>query len=182
MAVRWNSHCVLACGNTYKHESLLSPLSFPLENRTRTALGLKRTLLSWFSFSRLLCCVSITPSGRSYVGAWFRYISASHTSRLARYIWRKCEHSQTIRTTVPINLHSRHNAQELQHSRTRRRSCRPRGSLGNCQSLLRNTKPNLASSITFTLDHDLCGGCSIDKHGIPITDAILSKADAQDAI
>ena len=34
----------------------------------------------------------------------------------------------------------------------------------------------------FELDHDLTGGCSIDKHGTPITDAVLEKAKSSDAV
>jgi len=35
---------------------------------------------------------------------------------------------------------------------------------------------------TFTLDHDICGGASLDAHGTPITEAVLSKATASDAV
>ncbi len=34
----------------------------------------------------------------------------------------------------------------------------------------------------FELSHDLCGGCSIDKHGTPITDAVLQKATESNAV
>ena len=34
----------------------------------------------------------------------------------------------------------------------------------------------------FRIETDLCGGCSIDKHGTPLTDAVLAKAKASDAI
>ena len=34
----------------------------------------------------------------------------------------------------------------------------------------------------FNLTHDLAGGCSIDKHGAPITDAVLEKAKEADAV
>jgi 3-isopropylmalate dehydrogenase len=36
--------------------------------------------------------------------------------------------------------------------------------------------------VQFTLDLDLCGGCSIDTHKTPVTDAVLEKAAATDAI
>jgi 3-isopropylmalate dehydrogenase len=39
-----------------------------------------------------------------------------------------------------------------------------------------------ARGITFDLDHDLCGGCSINAHGISVTDAVLAKAKNADAI
>ena len=39
-----------------------------------------------------------------------------------------------------------------------------------------------ARGITFDLDHDLCGGISIDTHGTPVTDAVLAKAKAADAV
>jgi 3-isopropylmalate dehydrogenase len=34
----------------------------------------------------------------------------------------------------------------------------------------------------FNLTHDLAGGCSIDKHGTPITDSVLQKAKEADAV
>jgi 3-isopropylmalate dehydrogenase len=34
----------------------------------------------------------------------------------------------------------------------------------------------------FECTHDICGGCSIDKYGVPITDAVLQKATEVDAI
>ena len=34
----------------------------------------------------------------------------------------------------------------------------------------------------FNLTHDLAGGCSIDRHGNPITDAVLQKAKEADAV
>jgi 3-isopropylmalate dehydrogenase len=34
----------------------------------------------------------------------------------------------------------------------------------------------------FNLIHDLAGGCSIDRHGSPITDAVLQKAKEADAV
>ena len=36
--------------------------------------------------------------------------------------------------------------------------------------------------LPFELTHDLCGGCSIDKHGKPITSAVLDIASNSDAI
>jgi 3-isopropylmalate dehydrogenase len=39
-----------------------------------------------------------------------------------------------------------------------------------------------AKSISFELDHDLCGGCSIDAHGTSVTDAVLAKAKSADAV
>ena len=39
-----------------------------------------------------------------------------------------------------------------------------------------------SSGVEFNLTHDLAGGCSIDKHGTPITDAVLQKAKESDAI
>lgn len=35
---------------------------------------------------------------------------------------------------------------------------------------------------TFDYDHELCGGCSIDKHGTAVTDAVLQKAKESDAV
>jgi 3-isopropylmalate dehydrogenase len=37
-------------------------------------------------------------------------------------------------------------------------------------------------SLSFDLDEDLVGGCSIDAHGVPITDAVMDKAFAADAV
>ncbi|MBS0242076.1 MAG: 3-isopropylmalate dehydrogenase, partial [Proteobacteria bacterium] len=34
----------------------------------------------------------------------------------------------------------------------------------------------------FKTETGLCGGCSIDKHGTPLTDEVLAKAKAADAI
>jgi 3-isopropylmalate dehydrogenase len=34
----------------------------------------------------------------------------------------------------------------------------------------------------FNITHDLAGGCSIDRHGTPITDAVLQKAKEADAV
>lgn len=39
-----------------------------------------------------------------------------------------------------------------------------------------------SNPITFKLDHDLCGGCSINAHKTPITDAVLAKATNSHAI
>ncbi|KAB5518916.1 Isopropylmalate dehydrogenase-like domain-containing protein [Coniochaeta sp. 2T2.1] len=36
--------------------------------------------------------------------------------------------------------------------------------------------------LRFQLDTDLAGGCSIDKHGTPVTDAVLDKAAESDAV
>ncbi len=41
---------------------------------------------------------------------------------------------------------------------------------------------NKTSKATFETSSELCGGCSIDKHGTPLTDAALAKARAADAI
>ncbi len=41
---------------------------------------------------------------------------------------------------------------------------------------------NKKGKATFETSSDLCGGCSIDKHGIPVTDAAMAKADSADAI
>jgi 3-isopropylmalate dehydrogenase len=48
------------------------------------------------------------------------------------------------------------------------------------ESHLSSTSP--ASSPIFTLTTDLCGGCSINAHGIPITPSVLSKATSSHAI
>ncbi len=37
-------------------------------------------------------------------------------------------------------------------------------------------------SLSFDLDEDLVGGCSIDAHGVPVTDAVMDKAMAVDAV
>ncbi len=37
-------------------------------------------------------------------------------------------------------------------------------------------------NISFELDHDLCGGCSIEARGTPITEAVLEKATKVDAV
>jgi isocitrate dehydrogenase len=37
-------------------------------------------------------------------------------------------------------------------------------------------------SVSFTLTHDLCGGCSIDAHGVPITQAVIELAKKSDAV
>ena len=39
-----------------------------------------------------------------------------------------------------------------------------------------------ASAPKFNITSDICGGCSIDAHGAPITDAVLAKASASDAV
>ena len=36
--------------------------------------------------------------------------------------------------------------------------------------------------IIFDISHDIAGGCSIDKHGTPITTAVLEKAKESDAV
>src|ERR1700687_173733 len=41
---------------------------------------------------------------------------------------------------------------------------------------------NKKSKVTFKTDTALCGGCSIDKHGTPLTEEALAKAEAADAI
>ena len=41
---------------------------------------------------------------------------------------------------------------------------------------------NTKTKATFETQTDLVGGCSIDAHGIPLTDAALAKAQAADAI
>lgn len=42
--------------------------------------------------------------------------------------------------------------------------------------------PDQARSISRSILTDLCSGCSIDKFGVPITDAVLAKAAHTDAI
>ena len=37
-------------------------------------------------------------------------------------------------------------------------------------------------SLSFELDEDLVGGCSIDAHGVPVTDAVMDKAFKADAV
>ncbi|MGI3903304.1 MAG: 3-isopropylmalate dehydrogenase [Janthinobacterium lividum] len=37
-------------------------------------------------------------------------------------------------------------------------------------------------SARFALDHGLVGGCAIDAHGVPISDADMAKAEAADAV
>jgi 3-isopropylmalate dehydrogenase len=39
-----------------------------------------------------------------------------------------------------------------------------------------------SSRTKFNLTNDLAGGCSIDRHGTPITDAVLQKAKEADAV
>lgn len=41
---------------------------------------------------------------------------------------------------------------------------------------------HLSPGITFELDHDIVGGCSIDQHGTPVTDEVLRKAKESDAV
>ena len=36
--------------------------------------------------------------------------------------------------------------------------------------------------LAFRVDEDLVGGCSIDAHGVPVTDAVVAKAKAADAV
>lgn len=38
------------------------------------------------------------------------------------------------------------------------------------------------SEARFELTFDLAGGCSIDKHGLPITDQVLEEAKESDAV
>jgi 3-isopropylmalate dehydrogenase len=38
------------------------------------------------------------------------------------------------------------------------------------------------SNVKFKIETELLGGCSIDKHGVPITDEVLAKAKAADAV
>ncbi|KAB5515315.1 Isopropylmalate dehydrogenase-like domain-containing protein [Coniochaeta sp. 2T2.1] len=44
--------------------------------------------------------------------------------------------------------------------------------------VIEQSRPDLR----FQLDTDLAGGCSIDKHGTPVTDAVLDKAAESDAV
>ena len=37
-------------------------------------------------------------------------------------------------------------------------------------------------AVTFDIDEDLVGGCAIDAHGVPITDATMDKAQSADAV
>ncbi len=41
---------------------------------------------------------------------------------------------------------------------------------------------NKTSKAGFKTETALCGGCSIDKHGVPVTDEVVAKAKAADAI
>ncbi len=41
---------------------------------------------------------------------------------------------------------------------------------------------NKKASARFETQRGLCGGCSIDAHGVPLTDAVLAQARAADAI
>lgn len=38
------------------------------------------------------------------------------------------------------------------------------------------------AGLTFNFDRDLAGGCSIDQHGVPLTDDVLKKAKRSDAV
>lgn len=38
------------------------------------------------------------------------------------------------------------------------------------------------SPIKFNLKYELAGGCSIDKHGVPVTDEVLKLATESDAV
>ncbi len=38
------------------------------------------------------------------------------------------------------------------------------------------------SALTFNIDHDVVGGASIDKHGIPLTKGVIEKAKKADAV
>jgi 3-isopropylmalate dehydrogenase len=40
----------------------------------------------------------------------------------------------------------------------------------------------LHTDATFNLTHELVGGCSIEKHGVPITGAVLKKAQQSGAV
>jgi 3-isopropylmalate dehydrogenase len=37
-------------------------------------------------------------------------------------------------------------------------------------------------NINFDISHDIAGGCSIDKYGVPVTAAVLEKAKQSDAV
>ncbi len=39
-----------------------------------------------------------------------------------------------------------------------------------------------SNNVKFETETDLCGGCSIDKHGVPLTNEVLAKAQASDAV
>jgi 3-isopropylmalate dehydrogenase len=39
-----------------------------------------------------------------------------------------------------------------------------------------------SNKVTFDIDRDLVGGCAIDKHGVPLTNEALDKAQASDAV
>jgi 3-isopropylmalate dehydrogenase len=39
-----------------------------------------------------------------------------------------------------------------------------------------------STNTKFTLTHDLCGGCSIDKHGVPVTPEVVALAKKADAV
>lgn len=38
------------------------------------------------------------------------------------------------------------------------------------------------TSIKFNLKYEIAGGCSIDKHGVPVTDEVLKLAVESDAV
>lgn len=38
------------------------------------------------------------------------------------------------------------------------------------------------SDVRFNLNHQLCGGCSINKHGNPVTDEVVASAKQSDAV
>src|SRR3954470_8670672 len=37
-------------------------------------------------------------------------------------------------------------------------------------------------AVRFDIKTELCGGCSIDKHGVPVTDAVMDAAKSTDAV
>jgi 3-isopropylmalate dehydrogenase len=39
-----------------------------------------------------------------------------------------------------------------------------------------------SNKVTFDIERDLVGGCAIDKHGVPLTNEALDKAQASDAV
>jgi len=38
------------------------------------------------------------------------------------------------------------------------------------------------TSLNFNLTYELAGGCSIDKHGVPVTEEVLKLATESDAV
>jgi 3-isopropylmalate dehydrogenase len=48
--------------------------------------------------------------------------------------------------------------------------------------VLQVIQSHTSTTRTFELTTDLCGGCSINKHNTPITEAVLAKAASSDAI